>query len=261
MDIRSELCESDWDVILFNHDKSFLDCSTALNALKESGQDIPFIIYSDVSDEDTVHSALYSGAHDYVHKGNALYLVHAIEREIRNAEIRQAKVKAEDQIYHLAFYDGLTNLPNCNLFSEKASAMLSRLVESDAIAAMYLVDFDRLPYINSIYGSGVGDRLIQQFSQRLSAFSNESCLLTRIESCKFAFINANVTDAESVQDFASRIIKLAISPITVDNLVFYLRLNIGICVYPADGGNITQLLANAESALSNTRYLWKNTCT
>ncbi|WP_292996612.1 EAL domain-containing protein [Nitrosomonas sp.] len=261
MDIRSELCESDWDVILFNHDKSFLDCSTALNVLKESGKDIPLIIYSDVSDENAVHSALYSGAHDYIHKGSALYLVHAIEREIRNAEIRQAKVKAEDQIYHLAFHDELTNLPNCNLFSEKASAMFSRLAESDAIAAMYLVDFDRLPYINSIYGSGVGDRLIQQFSQRLSAYSTENCLLTRIEGCKFAFFNANVTDAESVQDFANQIIKLAISQVTIDNLIFYLRLNIGICVYPVDGGNIAQLLANAESTLSHTRYLWKNTCT
>jgi len=144
--------------------------------------------------------------HDYVHKGNAFYLIHAIEREIRNAGIRQTKAKADDQISYLAFHDGLTNLPNCSLFSDKASAMLSRLVESDAIAAMYLVDFDRLPYINSIYGSSVGDRLIQQFSQRLSAFSNENCLLTRIEGCKFAFINANVTDAESVQDFANRVI-------------------------------------------------------
>ncbi|WP_305644116.1 EAL domain-containing protein [Nitrosomonas sp.] len=260
-DMRSAVWGSDWDVILFNHDKSFLDYCTVLNVLKESGKDIPFIIYSDVSDEDTVLSALYSGVHDYVHKGNAFYLIHAIEREIRNAGIRQTKAKADDQISYLAFHDGLTNLPNCSLFSDKASAMLSRLVESDAIAAMYLVDFDRLPYINSIYGSSVGDRLIQQFSQRLSAFSNENCLLTRIEGCKFAFINANVIDAESVQDFANRIIKLAISPVAIDNLVFYLRLNIGICVYPANGENIARLLANAESTLSNTRYLWKNTCT
>lgn len=260
-DIRSELCESGWDVILFNHDRSFLNCSIVLNALKESGKDIPFIIYSDVSDEDTILSAIYSGAHDYVHKGSTLYLAHAIEREIRNAEIRQAKIKVEDQIYHLAFCDGLTNLPNCNLFSEKASAMLLRLAESDAIAAMYLVDFDRLPYIHSIYGSGVGDRLIQQFSRRLSAYSDENCLLTRIEGCKFAFFNASVTDAENVQEFASQIIKLAISPVTIDNLVFYLRLSIGICVYPAGGENISKLLANAENTLSHTRYLWRNTCT
>ena len=260
-DMRSAVWESDWDVILFNHDKSFFDYSTVLNVLQERGKDIPFIIYSDVSDADAVLSALYSGVHDYVPKGSAFYLIHAIEREIRNAEIRQARIKAEDQTYHLAFYDALTSLPNCNLFSEKASAMLAKLAGADTIGALYLVDFERFPYINSIYGTGVGDRILQQFSRRLSAYSNENCLLARIGGCKFAYFNANVTDAESVQEFANQIIKLAVSPIIIDNLAFYLRIAIGICVYPADGGNITQLLANAESTLSNTRYLWKNTCT
>ncbi len=65
-DIHSAVWESDWDVILFNYDKSCFDYSAALNVLKESGKDIPFIIYSDDTDEDAVHSALYSGAHDYV---------------------------------------------------------------------------------------------------------------------------------------------------------------------------------------------------
>ena len=117
--------------------------------------------------------------------------------------------------------------------------MLARLAESDATAAMYLVNLNRLPYINSTYGSGVGDRLIQQFSHQLSAYSNENFWLTRIESCKFAFFNANVTDAESVQEFASQVIKLVIPPVTIDSLVFYLRLSIGICVYPADGDSIS----------------------
>ncbi len=260
LDIRSALWESDWDVILFNHDKSFPDYSAVLNLLKESGKDIPFIIYSDDSDENAAFSAIYYGAHDCVHKGNILCLAHAIEREIRNAEIRQARIKAEDKIYHLAFYDGLTNLPNCNLFSEKASTKLAKLSGSDAVAVLYLVDFDRLSYINSTYGSGVGERLIQQFSRRLATYSNENCLLTRIGGCKFAFFNTDVTNSESVQEFANQIIKLAISPITIDNLVFYLRINIGICVYPAGGENISKLLVNAENALSNTQYLWKKNC-
>jgi diguanylate cyclase (GGDEF)-like protein len=260
-DIRAALWKSDWDVILFNYDKSFLDYSLVLNLLKESGKDIPFIIYSDDYDEDTVISALYAGAHDYVHKKNIFRLAHTIEREIRNAEIRQARIKTEDQIYHLVFYDALTSLPNFNLFSEKASAMLAKHGGPDTIAALYLVDFERFPYINSIYGTGVGDRILQQFARRLSAYSNENCLLARIGGCKFAYFNANVTDAESVQEFANQIIKLAVSPIVIDNLAFYLRIAIGICVYPAGGENISNLLANAESTLSNSRYLWKNNCT
>ena len=259
-DIRSALWESDWDVILFNHNNSFLDYNTALNLLKETGKDIPFIIYSDESDENAVLSAIYSGAHDYVHKGSVLCLSHAIEREIRNAEIRQEKIKAEDQIYRLAFYDGLTDLPNCNLFSEKASAMLAKLSGTDNIAALYIVNFDRLPYINSTYGSGVGDRLIQQFSRRLTVYGDGNCFLARIGGCKFAFFNSNVTDLESVQEFSNQIMRLAISPITIENFVFYLQIKIGICVYPAGGENLTKLLANAESTLSNSRYLWKNNC-
>lgn len=260
-DIRSALWESDWDVILFNDNKYLLDYNSALNLLKETGKDIPFIIYSDKYDENTVSSAIYSGVHDCVHKGRTLCLSHAIAREIRNAEIRQEKIKAEDQIYRLAFYDGLTDLPNYNLFSEQASAMLAKLAGTDNIAALYIVNFDRLPYINSTYGSGVGDRLIQQFSRRLIVYGDgRNCLLARIGGCKFAFFNANVTDLESVQEFSNQIMKLAISPITIENFVFYLQIKIGICVYPAGGENLTKLLANAESTLSNSRYLWKNNC-
>ena len=138
--------------------------------------------------------------------------------------------------------------------------MLAKLSGTDNIAALYIVNFDRLPYINSTYGSGVGDRLIQQFSRRLTVYGDGNCFLARIGGCKFAFFNSNVTDLESVQEFSNQIMRLAISPITIENFVFYLQIKIGICVYPAGCENLTKLLANAESTLSNSRYLWKNNC-
>ena len=74
----------------------------------------------------TIYQVFYKflGLNQSFLKGNTLRLAHAIEREIRDAEIRKEKVKAEDQICRLAYYDGLTNLSNCNLFSDKASPCL-----------------------------------------------------------------------------------------------------------------------------------------
>ena len=63
-----------------------------------------------------------------------------------------------------------------------------------------------------------------------------------------------------MQNFANQIIKLAISPILINKLEFYVTLNIGVCVYPADGKDVAKLFTNAENTLLNTQYLWKNSC-
>jgi diguanylate cyclase (GGDEF)-like protein len=259
-DIESALNERDWDVILSNHDSLLFNSIDAFNLLIESNKDIPFIIYSNESDDDTIISALHCGVNDYVQKDSILRLAHVIEKEVRNVEVRRERNRTQNQIFRLAYYDELTGLPKWNLFFEESSSLLAEIAKSNANAAFYLVNVERITHVNGIYDPSIGDLLIKQISSRLSTLVNHNCLLTRINDCQFAFFNAEVTDSESVQNFANQIIKLAISPILINKLEFYVTLNIGVCVYPADGKDVVKLFTNAENTLLNTQYLWKNSC-
>ena len=259
-DIESALNECDWDVVLSNHDRLLFNSIDAFNLLIENKKDIPFIIYSNESDDNTVISALRYGVNDYVRKGNILRLAYAIEKEVKNAEVRRERNRTQNQIFRLAYYDELTGLPKWNLFFEESSGFLAESAKSNASAAFYLINVERITHVNRIYDPSIEDLLIKQISSRLSTLVNPNCLLTRINDCQFAYLNVEVTHSEGVQDFANQIIKLAISPILINKLEFYVTLNIGVCVYPEDGKDIAKLLTNAKNTLLNTQYLWKNSC-
>ncbi len=258
-DIQAAVSESDWDVILSNHTKESFDAVEALDLLNRCGKNTPLIVYSDYVDEDIAVSVMRRGANDYLKKGNASRLILSIQRELRDMVVRRAKLQAESQIYRLSYYDELTGLPKHNLFCEKVLEILSERNDPDT-AAIYFIDLERMPRINSTYGYGVGDILIQQLSYRLSVYAGRNCLLTRIEGSKFAFFNCNVKHSEDVQLFANKILRLAATPFVINNLEFYVTLNVGICAYPEDGEDISMLLANAESAMSHNRGLWRSQC-
>ncbi len=257
--IQAAISESDWDVIVSNHTKTSFDAIEALDLLNRCGKNTPFIVYSDYVDEDVAVSVMRRGASDYLMKGNASRLILSIQRELRDMLVRRAKLQAESQIYRLSYYDQLTGLPKRNLFCEKVLKILSERNDAKT-AAIYFIDLERMPRINSTYGYGVGDILIQQLSYRLSVYVRRSCLLTRIEGSKFVFFNCDVKSSEDVQLFANKILRLVATPFVINSLEFYVTLNVGICAYPKDGEDISMLLANAESTILLNRGLWRSQC-
>ena len=90
--------EQPWDLIICDYRLPRFSAEDALAALKRSAQDIPFIIMSGaVQAEDTVN-LLKQGAHDFMDKYALARLLPAVERELREAEIRAKRRKAEERV-------------------------------------------------------------------------------------------------------------------------------------------------------------------
>ena len=262
-DMRVALEESDWDIIIADHSMPSFSSIDALDVLKRSGKDIPFIIYSNVISEQMVVSAMSHGAHDYIFKGNFTRLLPSILRELKNADIRRAKQQADGHIYQLAYFDELTGLPKRNLFCEKSSLMLPGLVDSgnsNELAAMYSIYMNHLMRINSTYGYAIGDTLIQQLAYRLSECVDDNCILARIGGNKFAFFKRNMNDDHEIKEFTDKIMAVITSPFIIDTLEFYVTLSIGVSAYPEGGHDASTLLNNAESARSLAKKSYENNC-
>lgn len=90
--LRAALEKHDWDVILSDYTMPHLDVRNALQVVQELGLDVPYIIVSGTIGEETAAEALRLGAHDFITKGRLARLVPAIEREVREAEIRRERV-------------------------------------------------------------------------------------------------------------------------------------------------------------------------
>ena len=67
-----------------------------------------------------------AGAHDYLMKDNTARLLPAIERELREARMRQERRQAEETIHHLAYTDPVTGLPNRVRFRENVHQAIGR---------------------------------------------------------------------------------------------------------------------------------------
>jgi PAS domain S-box-containing protein len=93
--MRKALQRGDWDIIVSDYIMPRFSGLAALEVLKKSGIDVPFIIVSGKIGEDIAVGAMRAGAHDYIVKGNLARLVPAVERELREVEIRRKRAKAE----------------------------------------------------------------------------------------------------------------------------------------------------------------------
>jgi len=87
-----------WDLILCDHAMPRFSAPEALELLKRHDTDVPFIIVSGYIEEETAVSAMKAGAHDYIMKDRLARLVPAVERELRDAEVRRARAKSDEEL-------------------------------------------------------------------------------------------------------------------------------------------------------------------
>lgn len=93
--LSQALAGGEWDVILADYNLPQFNAPAALELLRQSQLDIPFIVISGGIGEDLAVRIMKSGAHDYLMKGSLARLVPAVEREVREARERAAHRESE----------------------------------------------------------------------------------------------------------------------------------------------------------------------
>jgi PAS domain S-box-containing protein len=92
----------EWDAVLADYSLPQFGAMAALGLLQKSRIDLPFIIVSGAIGEEVAVASMKSGAHDYVLKGSLARLVPVIERELREAQVRRERKRAEEAYRRLA---------------------------------------------------------------------------------------------------------------------------------------------------------------
>ncbi len=93
--LRDALIVGGWDIVLSDWSLPRLDGLGALAVVQELARDLPFILVSGTVGEESAVSAIRAGAHDFVLKARLGRLVIAIERELRDRDVRRARFAAE----------------------------------------------------------------------------------------------------------------------------------------------------------------------
>lgn len=96
--MQAALARQTWDLVVSDHSVLQFDSLAALNVLKASGADIPFIIVSGTIGEERAVEAMKAGASDYLVKGKLARLIPVVGRALADAQERRARRAAEQAL-------------------------------------------------------------------------------------------------------------------------------------------------------------------
>lgn len=94
-EMRVRLARQSWDIIIADYQLPQFSAPAALALLIESGHDIPMVVVSGTIGEQRAVELMRAGVHDYVMKDGLSRLPEVVRRELREAQVRAERHRAE----------------------------------------------------------------------------------------------------------------------------------------------------------------------
>ncbi|WP_233267298.1 bifunctional diguanylate cyclase/phosphodiesterase [Paraglaciecola sp. L3A3] len=178
--------------------------------------------------------------------------------KMANNELKQASQKIAEinihledevktrtaQIVNLNNLDPLTKLVNRKAFTTNLTSLIEKAKSNNAHLALLFIDLNGFKKINDTMGHKVGDSVLIQVAQRISAFS-ESNPVGRWGGDQF-LVALSYSDEEAAKSIAKAIITSIEQIIFVDGNELHLTASIGIATSPTHTSSATELIQLAD---------------
>ncbi len=112
----------------------------------------------------------------------------------RDAEVRivmtdiTQRIKNEEEIRKLAFYDALTQLPNRRLLNDRLDHAMAASRRSGHYGALMFIDLDNFKPLNDRYGHDMGDLLLMEAARRITRCLREMDTVARFGGDEFVVL-------------------------------------------------------------------------
>ena len=168
------------------------------------------------------------------------------------------KIEVEKEINYRAYYDQLTGVPNYLLLKDRLQQEIKLSKQTGKIIGIIFLDIDSFKMVNDTLGHEGGEKILVQVSQKLVSSIKKTDTVSRFEGDKFLIMLTNIAREKEVFKVANRIIRLFTRAFIVNGQEFYISANLGISIYPTDGGNADELIKNADIATYKAKEKGKN---
>lgn len=182
-------------------------------------------------------------------------VVEAVVGIARDITLRKA---AEDQSWHQANFDILTNLPNRRMFIDRLQQDLLHAERAGLSMAVMFIDLDGFKEVNDSMGHEAGDTLLRLVAQRMKECVRESDTVARMGGDEFTVALNEISAAEQVFHVAGKITDALCRPFTVHDMLVQISASVGVARYPADAKTPDELVNLADRAMYEAKRAGRN---
>ena len=165
----------------------------------------------------------------------------------------------EKKLYHQAHFDALTDLPNRTLLLECMAESFQEAKQSRGQVGLLSIDLDNFKAVNDTRGHLVGDTLLKEAANRISACLKPEVCLARLGGDEFCVVLVEEQSQQVCEAIAQRIIAVMQAPFLVGGMEAFVGASIGISRYPNDASTPVSILRNADIALFRAKEAGRNT--
>jgi len=163
-----------------------------------------------------------------------------------------------EEMARLAQHDGLTDLPNRMLLTDRLNQAIARARRNGTRVAVMYLDLDGFKHINDSLGHAAGDKMLQSVAARLVSCVRSSDTVSRLGGDEFVVLLSEISHAADASITARKILTALIPPHLVDDTNLHITLSIGLSAYPDDGNDAETLIKNADTAMYQAKETGRN---
>jgi diguanylate cyclase (GGDEF)-like protein len=213
---------------------------TQVGIVRESGLDVmlDYLVYLGIAIESILLALSLADAYRS-----------ANDEKIEHLHELFAMRERTERMAHLAYSDGLTNLPNRVAFLERVDESLRAAQRHERRCALLYIDVDDFKRINDTLGHQAGDAALIQAAARLRRTIRGDEMVGRLAGDEFAVFLPAIESDEEAEHVRTRVREAFLEPFDLEGNLFSISISIGIAYFPNEANTREELFARADARM------------
>jgi len=255
--------EKNPDIVLTDINMPYKNGLELALSIKKIDRTKPIIIMSAYDDRDNLLNSINLGSSGFITKPinvDQLYeRLNCIAGELHKKETFQKKTEEKvENLYKLAHYDALTQIPNRLMFDEKFTNSIEDAKKQHIKLALFFIDIDNFKTINDTYGHDAGDFVLKSIVKHILNTVSSLHTLARISGDEFLLLVEDYTTEEFLHLVAKNIIVATSKDILWQGVNLQVSASVGISRFPKDADTKEELIRLADKAMYRAKTSGKS---
>jgi len=252
------------DIVLSDINMPIMDGLSMSQIIKDLDREQIIIIISAFDDKDSLLQAINMGVDYFLPKPIDIEVLedrlNFFTAHLRNKkEVEAIGKKEQEDLYNLAHFDALTNIPNRLLFNSKLEQAMSKARRKSSLVTLFFIDLDNFKNINDTYGHIAGDSILMFITSNVTRVIRVEDTFSRISGDEFSLIIEDSVDRDYLDVLAQKILNAVSLPMPFNGNMISISCSIGISSFPKESHTLEELIHSADVAMYKAKELGKST--